>query len=274
MIYVQPHSGLANRIRVIISALHFAEEKKQPLTILWNKEKNFYCDFEVLFEMNDRFKVKNISWVAPGLQRLLSKNLSKIVLIKLFSIDIYISDEDIKQLVWDTGTNDIDCTRFSGNEKNFYFFTCHEFYFDKFFLNYLQPVPKIRSLIKDNILHFTPDTIGIHIRRTDHILSIQESPLELFIEAITREILINKDVQFYLATDDFDTESHLLNLFPKKILTYKKVFRRDIKNGIQDAMIDLYSLAATSKIYGSFYSSFSDIAARIGNISLQIIKKS
>ena len=39
------------------------------------------------------------------------------------------------------------------------------------------------------------------------------------------------------------------------------------------AMVDLYCLAKCSKIYGSHGSSFSDVAARIGNIPLKVMKK-
>ena len=62
------------------------------------------------------------------------------------------------------------------------------------------------------------------------------------------------------------------NLFPGKILTYKKEFSRTDVKGVQDAVIDLYSLAASCKIYGSYFSSFSDIAARIGDIPLKVIR--
>jgi len=83
----------------------------------------------------------------------------------------------------------------------------------------------------------------------------------------------DKDTTFYLATDDKEVEIILMELFPNKILTYEKEFSKTNVQGIQDAMVDLYSLSATYKIYGSYFSSFSDIAARIGNIPLEIIRK-
>lgn len=39
------------------------------------------------------------------------------------------------------------------------------------------------------------------------------------------------------------------------------------------AMIDILCLSRTLKIYGSFYSSFSEYAANMGNIPLVIVKK-
>ena len=39
-----------------------------------------------------------------------------------------------------------------------------------------------------------------------------------------------------------------------------------------DGITDMYTLACTTKIYGSFQSSFSEIASQIGNIPLEIIQ--
>ncbi len=87
------------------------------------------------------------------------------------------------------------------------------------------------------------------------------------------ELMADPEINFYLATDDLKVETLLINKFPGKIITYKKDYSRATVKGIQDAMVDLYSLANTCKIYGSYFSSFSDMASRIGNIPLIVIRK-
>ncbi len=42
--------------------------------------------------------------------------------------------------------------------------------------------------------------------------------------------------------------------------------------GIREGVADMYTLARTQKIYGSFQSSFSNIAAQLGRVPLEILK--
>jgi hypothetical protein len=273
MIIIQPHSGLANRIRVIISGLNLSAKKNESVIILWNKDDSLFCNFTDIFELNKNFKLLNITLFARVFNFIRSRQILKKVFFKIFRIINYITDSDIPSLVWSTGTNNIDFNKISDKAGNTYIYTCHEFYFDSYFLKFLKPAQAIRKRIENNVSLFTNNTIGIHIRRTDHIEAIDNSPIELFVNAIEKECLKNINTNFYLATDDLQTEIFLKDKFGDKILTAKKDFSRVSKDGIKGAMIDLYSLAATKKIYGSFYSSFSDIASRIGNIPLEIIKK-
>jgi hypothetical protein len=140
-------------------------------------------------------------------------------------------------------------------------------------LKLLKPINLIQIQIDKNSAKFTIKTIGVHIRRTDHLQSIVKSPLQSFIEVMSSDLRKDPEVNFYLATDDPEVEVILVNKFPGKIMLYEKEYSRTSKKGMQAAMVDLYSLANTSKIYGSYFSSFSDLASRIGNIPLTIIRK-
>lgn len=72
---------------------------------------------------------------------------------------------------------------------------------------------------------------------------------------------------FYLATDDPAEEALLRATFPGHILSNQnRCLRRDTKEGIEDALLDLYCLASTQKIIGSYFSSFTDIAADMHKI--------
>jgi hypothetical protein len=136
----------------------------------------------------------------------------------------------------------------------------------------LRPIKIIQENINKNVARFNSKTIGVHIRRTDHTESINGSPLKSFIDTIRTDLLKDSSLNYFLATDDKEVEITLKKIFPGNIITYEKVYSRMNVEGIQDAMVDLYSLASTTKIYGSYFSSFSDMAARIGNIQLEIIQ--
>ena len=113
----------------------------------------------------------------------------------------------------------------------------------------------------------------MHIRRTDHLDAIEESPLDAFITAMREKLDAEPGTNYFLATDDEQVEFLLMKLFPTKIIVHKKEFTRQSIQGIKDAVVDLYCLSATAGIYGSYFSSFSDIAARIGNIPLHVIRR-
>ena len=83
--------------------------------------------------------------------------------------------------------------------------------------------------------------------------------------------MLFRSTMFYLATDDMAEEAELRKAFPGRILSnQERCLRRDSREGMQDALLDLYSLAATRKIIGSYFSSFTDIAADMRKIPLVI----
>ena len=139
----------------------------------------------------------------------------------------------------------------------------------------LKPLPHLAEKISKHREEFyNSNTIGIHIRRTDHVWAIRHSPTEKFIEVMSEELDINPATKYFLATDSAEEEKILLEHFGNRVITYKKTsLDRESIEGIQDALVDMYLLASTNKIIGSFASSFSEVAAEIGNIPLVTIGK-
>lgn len=273
MIFLQPHSGLANRIRVIISGLSFAETVKQPLIIYWEKNSGLNCDFYNLFEKNERIVVKNFDLRIWVLDRMKNKGIMKKLFDKIYKIDFSLLDADFNKYVWNTNSDFIDLSMVPNEVRNYYIKTCHEFSFHPEYLSYLKPVKYVQDLIDMEVKKFPEKIVGIHIRRTDNNISIEESPLKLFVKKMYADLVEDKKTHYFLATDDPIVEKELLTLFPSNITITKKQFTRNSQEGIVGALVDMYCLAATNKIYGSYYSSFSSVAARIGNIPLLVIKK-
>lgn len=152
--------------------------------------------------------------------------------------------------------------------------SCYEFgdYYAALSRNFV-PVPDILDAVNEYVeKHFTSHTVGIHIRRTDNWLSIEKSPLSLFIDAMHREIAACDDTNFYVATDDEATKEELKNIFGERVLTQKTDCSRDSISGMKDAVKEMWLLSRTSRIYGCFYSSYSVIASKLTNIPLQILQ--
>jgi hypothetical protein len=51
------------------------------------------------------------------------------------------------------------------------------------------------------------------------------------------------------------------------------VLNRHSKEGILEAVLEIYSLSKTARIFGSYYSSYSEMAAKLGKIKLEVLKK-
>ena len=115
--------------------------------------------------------------------------------------------------------------------------------------------------------------IGIHIRRTDNKTSIENSPTESFKLLMKQLETENPNTWFYLATDDENLEIELKYKF--KVIphaTFSDTKSRDNVKSIMDAYVDMLCLACCDKIYGSCGSSFSEMAALIGDIRLELVR--
>jgi hypothetical protein len=273
MIFLQPHSGLANRLRVIVSALSFSEKVNQDLVIYWEKDSGLNCDFFELYSSNEKLDVRKPDIKVRILDKMKNKGIFKLLFNKLYKIDFSLFDNDFRRFVWNRGDDHIDMSLIPKNVRNYHIKVCNEFSFDASYLQYLKPAKNIQTLINEAIDQFPAKIIGVHIRRTDNDIAIEESPVYLFVERIKKDLVSDPEMHYFLATDDPTVEEELMKLFPSRIFSLKKNFTRDSKEGIIGAMLDLYCLAATTKIYGSYWSSFSALAARIGNIQLIVIKK-
>jgi hypothetical protein len=64
----------------------------------------------------------------------------------------------------------------------------------------------------------------------------------------------------------------LTTIFGERVLTAKNILKRNTKDGIIDALVELYTLGATKKIYGSFQSTYSTLSSEIRNIPIEIIQ--
>lgn len=71
------------------------------------------------------------------------------------------------------------------------------------------PQDDIQNRIDEIVAGFSERTIGVHIRRTDNVVSIQSSPLEKFTSMMDAEIKKNSNTRFYVASDDDEVKECL-----------------------------------------------------------------
>ena len=135
------------------------------------------------------------------------------------------------------------------------------------------PLPLVERDIAAFTRQFTPHTIGVHIRRTDNAASIDQSPTPLFIGAIDREVRADSRTTIFLATDSEAVKQELRSRYGRRLLAAGGEAGRDSIQGIRGGIVDMYTLSRTDKIYGSFQSSFSQLASQIGGVPLEVLRK-
>ncbi len=259
MITIRPSSGLCNRLRAIASGVRLAKECGCALNIDW-----YYCPirrwapllgvsvpFSRFFHVPEEFSVSNhmrIKYEMPW---------DKKIYI-LADADIY-SEKHSSQFV-------DQCLHGSGNEEK-RFWTCYNFYPSKDY-SWLRPRREILDEVDETLHRFGRSTIGVHIRRTDHASAIRHSPLEGFIAKVDAEIERDSSVTIFLATDSDETKTELCKRYHDRLITRRNVAPRYTLKGERDGLIDMLLLSKTCRIYGSFKSSYSEVAAHIGKINL------
>ena len=269
MIYIEPFGGLANRMRVIASGLWLKEKMKTELTIIWKQTDELNCPFNELFQSSELFKVRSKKRFEYQIKSSYG-NLKTQLVNKLLGIDLCLTDSDLHQHVF---SGDADILGLVKTKKNIYIQTCQDFSKSKSYYQYLLPTDSLKKRIDKTVEKFNNYTVGIHIRRTDNEMSIQNSPLQLFVDKMLAEKIVNPLSTFFLCTDDPSVEEVIVGRFGKDIIVNTQIRDRKSISGMQDALIDLYCLANAPKIFGSYWSSFSEIAAKIYNSQLFTLKK-
>lgn len=132
------------------------------------------------------------------------------------------------------------------------------------------PRGDIAARIAESTAGFDAHTIGLHIRGTDNVKAREHSTLAKFIARIDSELSINEAATFFLATDEPDVRETLVARYGKRIFYRDNVLSRSSVAGMQDAVADLWCLSRTRLIVGSYWSSYSEIAAEIGGIELNV----
>ena len=264
-----PDGGLANRMRAIAAAIRLSEQIEANLEVIWFQDWGLKCDFEDLFLPIDRENVhlRNATMKDKLFyDRPRRRNFHLPVLFQKFLFDVRVGGTDCQHSKCDFMTI---C-----RNRNAWLSSCYYFFAQEIPKNAMEMFKRqerIQEEIDKVAAKFGNHTVGVHIRRTDSQKSIVESPTHLFVEKMKQE---PDNTIFYLATDSEEEKKTLKDVFGEnRIITSENEADRFTVSGMMDAMKDLYLLAKTDRILGSYGSSFSEISSLIGKNQLEIIRK-
>jgi len=265
-IFIKVKNGLANRLRTLNSFYNFATTYNKKLFVCWGDGPGWGREhFLDLFEhINDINFISNDEYEKQSRQH---ENVDK--LIDQIPPIYYVLKAPGGRIL-DLILNKSFC--YNGESALEYFLPCDIKTYNTFF---------DKLVVKKNISHkinrivsvFDESTIGVHIRRGDAINSPWKafydfSNDDFFIKEITKEIEENNKSNFYLSTDCEQTQKKFLEMFGNKMSVLEKDFAESSdmcnpKFGQESAVIDLFCLSNTNKIIGTYWSSFSTLAANL-----------
>jgi len=260
-----PIGGLGNRMRAIASAIKLADEAQCQLRIAWQATRDCNATFDDLFLPIDN---PNVS-VDKGTFADSPANKTNLWLPKLLRGSKYAYDNSYYRPQQDDNLRNI-LTQGSAYIACGYSIGEYE---PKLLTQVFVPNTLLDSRITETIGQFSPHTIGVHIRRTDNKQSICESPLTAFRERIDQALEAQEADRIFLCTDDQRVKDHFASVYGDRLITRQIKLERSICQAIQDAVVDMWCLSKTAKIVGSYYSSFTDTAAELGNTPLEIVRK-
>lgn len=272
-LFFVPVGGLANRMRALASAYTLARRVGIGLTAVWFKDWALNAPFNTLFQHVEREDIiirEATTCDYLVFDRPRKKNLFIPRFFQRILFDDSLYEKQITPLckqqfdfdVW-AKQGEVYMASYTGFQKYDYALL------RKLFV----PQHDINDAIASFSKRFSENTVGVHIRRTDNAASILQSPTELFIEAIDREIARNKETTIFLATDSEEVKGEMRSRYGGRVLTSNEKADRNSIAGIKGGIIDMYTLSKTNKIYGSFQSSFSELASQLGGVPLEILKK-
>lgn len=262
-IIIAPISGLCNRMRVVASACALAEGHSLPLTIAWQATPDCNAHFDELFlplQADKVLLVRSRFFHTPATKR----NLLLPFLLRKgrgFSECRCFCPHDEQHFL-----------RLAQEHKRLYVDTCYALfpYPAALVRRLFVPLPSLQERIEALAEQLTGRSLGIHIRRTDNAMAIRHSSLEGFIAAIDQRIELGEADSLFLATDDEQVKAQLRARYGARLHTAPRPAARNTRQGMEDALVELWTLARTHSLVGSYYSSFSDTAAELSGRPLHI----
>lgn len=270
---INPIGGLANRMRALAAGISLAEKLGVDFRVIWYQNWELNARFDDLFQMpdklDDKFEYPNslkygLGYMSPRKRNFYLSNISR----KRFGaiIDDTIQDEtQVYAIGKDAITNGKDILLQGGTNIYDYSETLYRTLF--------HATDEIQRRVDSVLLQMGNYAYGLHIRRTDNSESIRHSPDELFVAAIENIIGQEPLAKFYLATDSQTTKERFSTMFGERIVYNSAPAERGTLPGMIDATTELFILSRMKTIFGSYYSSFSEAAAMLGNTKLLQLKK-
>jgi hypothetical protein len=276
ILLVCPEGGLANRLRVLGSALALQQAYGCPLSCYWvARHGELHAPFYKLFEPIPGLHILDppafLDKLRPVLSRFSWRRHYLHLLNRRLGIARYVYEDSSHPGVIEAALPSLRPLLERDSGLPVLIRTWQGFANFQLFLNAFIPIEQLQARINSRFSPADPHLIGVHVRRSDHLPAIRYSPLVKFFAAVDSALLLNAESQLFLCSDDASVRLAFQRRYGKRVIVSEAELSRSSTAAIQDAVVDLFCLARCSSIIGSYHSSFSELAAMLGHRPLQTI---
>ena len=247
--WIQTCEGLCNRFRVLLSAIGFCEMTNRELVICWPLSKGGKLRPLVTGESHKRFQAGlSDLWVHP--YREVGRKEWKKMCRKPSSVEASVPPDP-------------------GSDAPILYLNTYEHFFHNLphtprqYASRLELIPELHDRVERfSGAYFTgTPQIGIHIRHHKaHEFTTTHSPVSWFVGRMGELQALYPQAGFFLSTDSSDLSERFSKRFPGLMREQCTPPGFNTREGIQKGLVDLYLLARTDYILGSYFSSFSEMA--------------
>ncbi len=255
---VVPQGGLGNRMRVIRSAYALALEAGADVRVAFAENDECHCRFEDVFAElylpSGNFRISPAEWLDTPPSR---RNLHLPQFARKFFYGL--------QLDGFSASDKEKVLRVSAASQRVYISTCYEFFGNTLEMSSLfKPSAAVSEAVAAFTGRFGGRAAGFHVRTTDNAPAVSKSPCSLFEEAARRELETHPETSLFLATDSNEVKCRFVSEFGNRVITSDAELSRSSLKGMIAAAADMFALSHCDVVYGSHYSSFSEISAELG----------
>jgi len=262
LLIVEPEGGLANRLRVVASAVTTAAASGRELRLRWKVDGACGARWEELFENRIPAFVGGL----PAGSSVYEKMPRSLAVADLGACAVDPAPVVLINTCFDFRPRAMSKSSALAARASFY--------------RSLVPIDSVRREL-DELLATNFDgrpIVGVHVRRSDLRLAGDSgqvvSPTALFIEKMRRLVAADAATAFFLSSDDPREEETLRQAFPDRVFLHPKTNRdRASVAALREALVDWLALARTRLILRSAGSSFSREAAIAGSVPYQGVKR-
>lgn len=264
-LYLIPMGGLSNRTRAIASALLACDQYGFSLVMEWGLDHHMGATYEELFSN----EISQDLSIIEGLSK------------SCFYLDTQLSPETFAD-------GDVQVLEIK-TDNRFTFESGMDVYSIEFnqrlhkYLNYLTPVEHIQEKARKIWQTLNQHTVGVHIRSGLGEAGFNEKSdvsLKQFSQRMNALTEQDSRINYYVASDSVTSFAYIEQNGNKSIkclddyMEHSPPIRLDDSESVQIALVEILVLARTRRIIGSYYSSFSQYASLLGNIELEVMRKS
>lgn len=276
-----PTGGLGNRIRSMDAAIRLAVNSCAALRIYWFRDWQCPCPFQELFSFArlaeekmpfplDFQCIEASGWRYFCYERPRKENLYLPYGFQKLFFDCRMYENEVPHRMREA----FDFAGWLRQGKEVYLGS-----YDAFMgecpgriLPWFMPSEPVEAEIVPLAARFSGRMVGLHIRRTDNLRSIEVSPTSLFVRRIGQLLAEDPSTRFFLATDSMAERDLLLSTFgPERFVIPDYVPGRKTVADIRRALAEMYLLSRCDFVIGSFWSSFSKVAASLGGKTFELL---